>query len=247
MLTAFTAAQASPAHTPGYFEAIAAGSVSQVNAGNGHLAVTSSETDKLVQTNNNSLNSWGGQLGLGYVYFISKAKRYSNHVQWFPVIEPELNVYYNDYQNKGDVYRFGSAAFNELTYNMPIHSTRVMLDAALTVASYKRFSTYLIAGIGDSWNRVGYSDKDNSGDMCDTQNVHLNTHTSSNFVWEAGVGVAYAFNNHAKLSFQYLYTDFGTLKTSGSGTSGTITNPTLSPASFNLHTQALLLGLHLSV
>ena len=47
------------AHTPGYFEAIGAGSVSNVRAANGHLGVTSSETDTLVQTNNNAWNSWG--------------------------------------------------------------------------------------------------------------------------------------------------------------------------------------------
>lgn len=142
-----------------------------------------------------------GVVSLGYVYFISHAKRYSEKVQWFPMVEPELNVYYNVYQNSGDVYRFDSAAFNELTYNMPIHSTRLMADVALTIASWRKFSVYGIAGIGNAWNRISYRDVDNSNDTCSTQNLSLNN----------------------------------------------ITMPSISPASFNLHTNAFLLGLHATV
>lgn len=234
-------------HTPGYFEVIGAGSLSKVHANNGQLGITSDEIDTLVQTNDDAWNSWGGQLGIGYVYFISNAQQYSKHVQWFPMIEPQLNVYYSNYHNKGDVYRFGDPAFNELSYDMPIHSTRLMLDGALTVASWRKFSTYIKAGIGNSWNRIAYSDVDHSDDTCVIQNLKLNDNDNSHFVWEAGAGATYAFNNRVGLSFEYLYADFGKLKTAGNGNTGLITAPLILPASFNLHTQALLLGLHVSI
>jgi outer membrane autotransporter protein len=234
-------------HTPGYFEVIGAASLSKVRAGNAQLGVTSDETDTLVQTNRNAWRSWGAQLGLGYVYFIGDAQRYFDGAQWFPMIEPELNVYYNNYKNRGDVYRFGNAAFNQLTYNMPIRSTRLMLDAALTVVSYRQLSAYGIAGIGNAWNRVAYRDTTNSGDTCNTQQVSLNNLRKSRFVWELGAGVAYDMSDRVGLSFEYLYTDFGKLRTSGAGNTGLITTPVISPAGFRLRTQALLLGLHVAL
>lgn len=234
-------------HTPGYFELIGAGSVSQVQAGNGELGITSNETDRLVQTNDNTLNSWGGQLGVGYVYYIMNARKCSPCVQWFPMIEPEINVYYSKYQNLGDVYRFDSVAFNDLTYNMPIRSTRVMLDAALTLASWCQYSVYAIGGVGNAWNRVSYSDTFNDDGSCSEQNISLSSRTTSHFAWEAGLGLTYAINNCIGVSAEYLYTDFGNLETSGSGNTGTITTPLISPASFNLHTQAVLLGLHVAI
>ena len=231
----------------GYFELIGAGSLSAVDAGDGLLGVTSSETDTLVQTNENDWNSWGGQFGVGYVYFRANAQKYAERTQWFPMIEPEVNVYYNRYQNKGDVYRFGSPTYNELTYNMSINSTRLMLDGALTVVSKRQWSTYVIGGIGNAWSRVKYSDSDKSGDPCVLANLSLNGHDSSRFVWEVGAGEAYDVTDKVRISFQYLYTDFGHITTSGHGQTGTITTPLLIPASFNLQAQALLLGLHVKV
>lgn len=235
-----------PHHTPGYFELIGAPSLSKVDPSS-TLGVTSSETDTLQQRNMSNWNSWGGQLGVGYVYFIGNALRYSEHLQWFPKFEPEANVYYNNYKNHGDVYRFGSSAFNQLKYNMPIRSTRLMLDGALTIVSKRGFSTYVIAGIGNAWNRVGYRDTVNAGDVCNTQPISLSNHITSHFAWEAGVGLALAFNERLGVSFEYLYTNYGKYKTTSSGNTGLITAPVITPASFNLHTQALLLGLHVTL
>lgn len=235
------------AHTPGYFDVITAGAVSNVYSGNGNLGVTSDETDTLAQNNRNSWNSWGGQIGAGYAYFLGNAQRYADRVQWFPMIEPELNVYYNTYQNTGNVYRFQNPNFSALSYNMPVHSTRLMLDGALTVASWRQLSTYGIVGIGESWNKVYYRDTDHSGDTCNLQSLSLNSRNNSNFAWEVGAGVNYAINNTFALSLEYLYTDYGSLSIGNSGNAGSITNPTISPATFNFRTQAMLLGLHVNI
>jgi outer membrane autotransporter protein len=234
-------------HTPGHFDVIGGVSLSKVQANGGQLGVTANEIDRLVQTNQNQWNSWGAQLGLGYVYYIGNAKKLSSEVQWFPMIEPEINLYYSDYQSNGQVYRYNSVAFNDLTYEMPVPSTRVMLDLAVTVVSWCRFSTYAIGGIGNAWNRVSYSDSVNSGDTCDLQTLNLHSRTNSNFAWELGAGVNYAFNDCIGVSAEYLYTDFGKLKTPGSGNTGDITSPNISPASFNLHTQGVLVGLHVAL
>jgi opacity protein-like surface antigen len=237
-----------PVKGPNHFEVIGAVGIANLMAGDGYLGVTSSETDRLVQTNRNDWSTFTGQLGIGYVYYLNGAQQYSENTQWFPWIEPELNGYYLARNSiTGDVWRFGSPAFNDMTYNMPIESTRLMFDTALTVVSKKQYSLYAIGGIGNAWNRVGYSDKDNNGIPCADQFLNLGATTRSNFAWEAGAGLSYALNNRFSLSLEYLYTDLGTVKTPDSGFTGTITAPILVPAEFRLTTQAALLGLHIAI
>lgn len=234
-------------HTPGYFEIIAAGSLSQVRHTNSKLGITSSETDSLVQRKDNDWDSWGAQVGVGYVYYIGGARRFCSDLQWFPMLEPQINAYYSNYRNKGDVFRFGSPSFNELTYSTHIRSTRLMFDTALTVLSRCGFSTFVIGGLGDASSRVRYSDTVNSDITCDIQNINLDSKSNSHFVWELGAGLNYAFNCRVGVSAEYLYTDFGKLNPSRSGNTGIIAQPIISPANFNLHTQAVLLGLHVAL
>ncbi|MDR3477659.1 MAG: outer membrane beta-barrel protein [Gammaproteobacteria bacterium] len=237
-----------PVKSANHFEVIGGLGIAKLNAGNGELGVTSSETDKLVQTNSSSWNTFGAQLGAGYVYYMRGAQQYADHVQYFPSIEPELNLYYLSSNSiKGNVWRFNNSNFNQLTYDIPLHSTRLMLDAALTLASYKRFSVYAIGGIGNAWNRTSYSDVDGANTPCPDQRLSLGSHNNSNFAWEAGAGLTFAFNNRINLSAEYLYTNLGRIKTSGSGNSGLITAPVISPAHFNLKTQTALLALHIAL
>jgi opacity protein-like surface antigen len=233
-----------------HFELIGALGVASLNASNSVLGITSSETDKLVQTNSNSWNAFATQVGLGYVYNFKHALQYTDKTQWFPSIEPQLNVYPLATQNiKGDVLRFQSSAFNQLSYVMPVTSTRLMLDVALTLVSKKKFSIYAIGGIGNAFNRVGYSDADKNaapGDCLD-QRLDLADKNSSDFAWEAGVGAKIDVNPRVAISLEYLYADLGRVSASASGATGTITAPITAPTSFNLRAQSALLGLHLSL
>jgi opacity protein-like surface antigen len=226
-----------------HFEVIGGLGIAGINASNASMRVTSSEVDTLVQTNNNDWNTFAAQLGIGYLYFLNGAQEYSENLQWFPWVEPEINGYYLGQSTfKGSVWRFGSMA-----YSMPFQSTRLMFDTALTIASKKQYSLYVIGGIGNAWNRVGYSDSDNSSLPCADQHLALNTTTNSSFAWEVGAGLAYSLNNRVALSLEYLYTDLGQAKTPNSGNTGTITAPVLTSANFNLTSQAALLGLHVAL
>lgn len=237
------------AHSPAHFEVIGAVSSSRVHTGNTTLGVTTNETDTLVQTNDDfrHWNSWGFQVGLGYVYFLGNSRQFSNNTQWFPMVEPELNLYFNDYDVSGNVNRFGNPAFNELNYKQRIRSTRVMFDLALTLLSKQQFSAYVIAGIGQAWNDASYSDAANGNASCNIQGLNLGGRTNAHFAWEAGAGIVYALNDVAGLSFEYLYTNFGRIRNPSSGNTGVITMPTIVPGSFNFHTQAFLLGVHVAV
>lgn len=230
-----------------HFELIAAGGVGAANVANSYLQVTSSETDTLKQTNSSQWNDPIGQLGAGYLFYLRGGPRISNDWRWFPIIEPMLNVYYSQLNVKGDVYRFEDPAFNEFSYNSVIQSTRLMLEAALTIVSKKQFSLYALAGIGESWNRISYNDQ-GATSPCPITAVDLDKRNQSNFAWDLGAGVAYAFNPIVSLSLEYLYTNLGTLDlSSSSGDTGNITAPQLGGASANVYTQSVLLGLHVAL
>ena len=237
-----------PVKSPNHFEILGGPGISQLSAGNSSLGVTSSETDQLVQTNQGAWNTLAAQFGLGYVHYFGNAQQYSDQVQWFPSVEPELNVYYLSSNSiDGNVLRFKSAAFNDMTFDIPIRSTRLMLDAALTVASWKKLSVYAVGGIGNAWTRVGYSDKDNANNPCPDQRLNLNNKSNSNFAYELGAGMTFAFNDRVGLSVEYLYSWLGNVKTSGRGNTGTITTPVIVPAQFNLKSGAGLLALHIAL
>jgi hypothetical protein len=232
-----------------HYEAIGALGIANLRASNGNIGVTSNETDRLVQTNSSNWNTFDAQIGAGYVYYFEQRRHPPKTVQWFPAVEPQINLYYLNSNTgvKGDVWRFGNSSFNQLTYKIPVRSTRLMVDVALTVVKKLQSSLYVKAGIGNAWNRLSYSDADNGTGDCVDQTMNLSASTRSNFAWELGLGFLHDFNNHAGLSLEYLYTSFGTVKTSASGSSGTITSPVISPASFPLRAQTVAFGLHYGI
>lgn len=237
-----------PVKSANHLEVIGALGIASLTAGDGYLGVTSSETDRLVQTNRNDWNTFTAQLGIGSIYYLNGAQQYSENTQWFPWIEPEVNAYYLGGESiKGDVWRFSSPAFNDMTFNMPVNSYRLMFDTALTVVSKKQYSLYAIGGVGASWNRIGYSDADRDNILCADQYLNLNSRTNSSFAWEAGAGLAYALNDRISLSLEYLYVDLGKIKTPDTGFTGGITAPVLVPANIKLTSQAALFGLHVAI
>lgn len=232
-----------------HFDLIGALGVASLTAGNSYLVVSSSEIDKLVQTSGNGWNNFMGQIGVGYLFYLHGAQPYSESTQWFPSIEPEINNYFISRNNfKGDIWRFSDPNFNQMTYTMPIDSYRLMFDTALTLVSKKQFSLYAIGGIGNAWNRVGYSDAERgNGIPCADQNLNFHSATNSKFAWEVGGGLSYALNKRFALSLEYLYADLGRVNTPTKGFTGAITASDIVPAAFNLTSQAALFGLHVTI
>ncbi len=230
-------------------EIIGALGVGDLMPGSGELGVTNSETDFLVQPNKNNWNVFGAQAGVGYIHYFPGALQYSENLQWFPSIEPELNAYYLGQETfSGDVWRFNNRVFNEMTYTMSIQSVRLMADGALTIISKKKFSLYAIGGIGNAWNYLSYSDTDNANAApCPDQGLNLGKNIHSSFAWEVGGGITYTYNPRILLSLEYLYADLGRTETSASGNTGTITTPHIISAQFNLNSQAILAGLHVTL
>ena len=80
-----------------------------------------------------------------------------------PAIEPQINTYFLQGNNNGDVDLFTNLSpgnGSEGDYSIELQSTRLMFDLALTFATYRNLSIYGIAGIGPSWNRIDYESKE---------------------------------------------------------------------------------------
>lgn len=237
-----------PMESYNHLDLMGALGVAQLNSGTGYLGITSSETDRLNPNNNIGWDAFTGQIGVGYVLYLQGAQQYSENTQWFPWAEPQIRGYYlGNSTIKGDVWRFGNPEWNDMTYSLSIKSYRLMFDTALTLVSKRQYSLYALGGIGNAWNRTGYSDADRNSIPCANQFLNLNTTTNSNFSWEAGAGLAHTLNDRVAFSLEYLYADLGTMQTSANGVTGTITAPGLVPADFKLTSQAVLFGLHVAL
>jgi len=202
------------------------------------IRVTPSETNRLSQENGSQLDSWTAQLGVGYVIPLFDSERFSDEIQWLPAIEPQINVYYLSGDNKGDVYFDSSNDFDVADYKMRIDSTRLMFDLGVTLASYRNFSVYGLAGIGPSWNDIDYSATPNAnGEDCGVGHVSADSN-STNFAYEFAAGITYDLNDDFGVSLQYLFAGFSDVEVEDSG---------LKSSDIDLHSNSIMLGLRWDV
>lgn len=224
----------------GYYEFVGGIGLAELDIGKSFLGVSSTETDWVAQ-NNNNLQSACGNIGIGYVVYLSNSQRYFDTFSWFPSIEPVLNLYFADLTAKGNVYLFNDFTLPTSTFSMPIRTTNLMIDVLLNVIAYRHFALYILGGIGEAWTRVGYHDAPNASGTPTRAALVLNSRTQSHKVYEWGTGVSYAVNCNLKVVLSYLYTHVGNFKTSEVGTLGGVETVLVSPAVFSLRTQAVLL------
>ncbi len=232
-----------------HFAIIGSLGVANLRVKNSVIGVTYDETDRLLQTNKNHWESLGAQVGLGYVHYFRGNTGYLGQAQWFPFIQPQVNVHFINGNPgiKGNVQLFESQDSNQLFFNAPVYSTRLMFDTALTVVARSPFSLYAIGGIGNAWNRMKYSDKTIGYEVNCNESISLRSHTHANFAWEVGGGLMANISNRIALNFQYLYADLGKARSSVIVNDSANHAPLYLPPIFNLSAQTLTLGLHIAI
>lgn len=235
-----TAAAAEP--ETGYYDFIFGLGMTQALVGKSFIGISSTETDWVSQTHHN-LQSLFGNVGLGYVAYLSTSERYFCKLAWFPSIEPVLNLYFDDLTAKGKVYLFNNPNLPTSTYNMPIRSTNLMIDVLLNVVSYQHFTLYVLGGIGEAWTRVSYNDAPNINGTVIRPPLSLRNRTETHKVYEWGAGVSYAIDCKVRIVFSYLYTHIGNFDTSTIGTLDGTPIQLVTPGGFSLRTQGFLLQL----
>ncbi len=227
-----------------FFEILVMGGTVSLDAEDTSLQITEWETDKLTQANEGDWKSWTGQIGVGYVYPLAEDLE-TGDVQWFPLINPQLNVYYLDGDGiHGDVHQFESAEFDTLDYKMDYRSTRLMYDVGITVAAIDKFSIYAIGGAGIAWNQVEFKAKPNAfGLECGTEGFELDTENSTSFAYEFGGGMTYAILDDVAISVEYLYTGFKDVKIGDD----TDSDFDIESDDLDVNSQSILLGLRFAI
>lgn len=200
------------------------------------------ETDKFTPTDENDWD-WGtARIGLGYVFAITDELD-DDELIWFPLLTPQLNLYYLRGDVDGEIYRYEDANFNDQSFDMDFSSTRLMFDLGLTIASYEQLSLYGLAGIGISWNKVDM-DTEFHDASCDDCIVGLpnSDENSTGFAYEIGAGLSYAVMDNLSVALEYLFTGFNDVEL------GDNNEPFNTESSdMDIHAQSLLLGIRIAL
>ena len=230
----------------GYLEAFGGYGTASNTVGKSALSVSFFETDGLTQTNERHWNSLG-RVGLGYVYYFGNLHaRYVDSFEWFPSIEPMASVYFFNLHSKGNVYLFNNKFLNLGNFDMPVRSASLMVEAALSVFSWRYLSAFLLAGGGGAWSTIRYHDSANSFNFFRSP-LHLNKQERTSAVYEWGAGATFKFKSRFAVSLEYLYTHIGNVRTAKYGRLGGIPVRIFAPAGFSLRTQAVFLNLHVTL
>ncbi len=230
----------------GTFEASGNFGFSQLDLGNSTFGVTETETDTLRQSH----NPFGAEFAAGVARLIPLNKRTAlTPYIWFPELRIGLNLRYlnqslfNQYTT-GQIEQYQEPSMNNYNYRIHVESTRLMIDLALTVATMQKISVFILGGMGPGWTNLSYSDRPVSGVL--DGNLILNDGTKNGLVKEIGGGIFYNCTETVRTSLHYLYTDFGSISTGNTGLLNGFPAQ-IRPAHFSLHSNAILLGLHLTV
>lgn len=222
------------------FEFIAMGGVATLDADDINITVSEFEIDDLVQSNNSDWSSGTGQLGFGYNYPLMKINS-KDDFSWLTNMSTQINFYYLGGDLEGEVYAYQSADWNIANYEMDLSSFRLMLDMALTIASWKDVSWYGIAGVGVAWNNIDYSETINSGYEEYLIPLDLDSQGSAGFAYEVGTGLTYAPTERFSFSFQYLFTVLNDVEI------GEVPTYSSEKTEVDISSQALMLGLRVAI
>ncbi len=229
-----------------FFEFIAMGGIANLDADDASIDVTRSETDRLVQTDDDDWENWTGRLGIGYNYPLTDEFNHEELV-WFPIITPQLNFYYLNGDTEGEIQRFEDPSNTPENFDMEFISKRVMFDLSLTLATYEHVSVYVLGGAGVSWNDVDFSSHLNgSFDCgCELTPLSLEAEDSSSFAYEFGAGINYAVFDHLTLSVEYLFTGITDVQLGDSDTEET--DLVFGGTDMDINTQAVLAGIRVAL
>ena len=147
-----------------------------------------------------------------------------------PAIGLGLGVYgtSGDYDYKGQLIEtaIGDPSSTLYNYKYHVNSTRLMFETQFTWMLLEKLAPFINIGIGPAWNRLsGYTENpvDSTGYVALPP---FQSHTHTNFAYQVGLGVGYAFNfsrcvsdYHERISLGYRYVNSGN---TSSGTRGAV-------------------------
>lgn len=146
------------------------------------------------------------------VFGVAVALGYDFDVAFDVPIRAELEWNMHSQSEKDHTYTIAGIGNTDVTNNIGIQS--VFLNAYFDLHNSSKFTPYVGAGVGVSF--VDVEATLNGG-----IDYTIEEKTTTNFAWNVGVGVAYAFTSNLSLDLSYRYSQFGKGETSRSAYYGT--------------------------
>jgi len=192
------------------------------------------------QAQGNTINFASGA-GIAYEKILDSNKYTLGTI--FQSISAGVNAYYNDNsRNRGSVYEYSLADFNNATYKMNVKSFRLMLDTEWALHPlYFGIMPFVEAGVGGAQNTMNFQNIPRPNIGADGGNYKLSDNAKTQFAYELGAGLKIPLSSHFIVSARYLFVDKGK---ADSDLLDTKTGVLLaSPIKTNVQSQSVLFGL----
>lgn len=168
----------------------------------------------------------------GAVIALALGRRWQHDSFWFPSYSFGVLWQYLFRINLGDTFTLNSPpVIGSYKYNWELTSNLLLASAKLNLFQYGKFSPYVNAGIGSSFNRTSnYKETPLQGAVPRT-NPAYGKFSTSEFAYNVGVGIDLQLTQQFIMSLGYNYQDLGQIS-SGPGKSAW-SNQSLNPGSFH--------------
>lgn len=215
--------------------------VSKLHANISELRISTEQSDALEQPNNTD-----GTYGLGLSYAIPmQGATKNNTTPLFQNIIFGLNYFYYHTKSDGMVNEYGLSQFDNFQYQMNLTTHRIMADVQVDFNNFSYgISPFINASLGVASINTHYYEMPRNPEMIYDGEINLVPRTTNHLAYSLGAGVKKSLTSHISLAMSYLYTHFGTGRTSISSNPNTL-NPLMiaSPLEVKLQSHTAMFAL----
>jgi opacity protein-like surface antigen len=137
-----------------------------------------------------------------------------------PAIALGLGLYGTDnYEYEGQLIETAAGGSSSTLYNYKFNlkSQRLMAEAQFTWLFANKLAPFINVGVGSAWNRMSDYTETSVNSTGYVTLPSFESHTNTNFAYQVGLGMGYAFNfskdqshyQHERISFGYRYVNLG--------------------------------------
>lgn len=147
------------------------------------------------------------------LFEMSFGHRWERPKLWLPAYS--LGFYYQHFFTTnmgGNITQYSSPVYTNYNYNWNVTADVLLVGLKLNLIQYRRLAPYLKAAAGFSYNKSnGYSESPLPG-LTDTRvSAGFQANTSTQFAYNAGIGLDFQASGNFIVSAEYQYQNLGTM------------------------------------
>ena len=164
-----------------------------------------------------NIDIYSTQSATSAILNLSVGRRWERARKWFPAYSLGLFYQHNFNGNvKGTLTQNSDPEALNYNYHWNISSDILLASAKLNLFTQKKFSPYVMAGLGGTWNHSNYNETALAGV---TPRVSPDfSGTKGHFAYNAGGGIDFQASKRIIINAGYLYQSLGNISGNGRGT-----------------------------